>query len=371
MTIRYKCEECGAVLNIKDELAGTVGHCPRCKVEFKVPAPDEGAVVGKDAVGKEIATVAGPPAAEGQKRPVGAFNEDDIESILEASGPVKSASDYRVGADGFDEESGESDDERPASRRQSRHSNDPADADEDDSGEAEADEDDSDRRRKKKKMGKGAVKEGAAKGDSAESASIARNLMGRGDQTVVREEKKGGRPFGGADGGRDEDKGEFSAKEVAGYFAKRTWPLIIGLTAFIGLCYWLYTSLSPGVNLPFLVPVSGTVTLDGKPLAKALVRFQPIPEPGAKPNLYLATPVGSTDENGKYELLYLVVNDKRIFGAPLGKHMVVINATDKVGGELLPLRYSYPPKSKLTATVVKGMPPQNFDLTSEEEPSSQ
>ncbi len=53
MTIRYKCEECGAVLNIKDELAGTLGHCPRCKVEssrFRAPEDDEDALTDKKPV---------------------------------------------------------------------------------------------------------------------------------------------------------------------------------------------------------------------------------------------------------------------------------------------------------------------------------
>jgi hypothetical protein len=327
MTIRYKCEECGAVLNIKDELAGTLGHCPRCKVEFKVPVLDEKAVAGK-----EPAAV-GTPAAEGQNLPTGAFSEDDIESILQSPGPAKSTSDYGVADD---------DDEPPA-------------------------DDETDEKETKKKRKGRSDKVATAKSDSAESAAIAKNLMGRGDHSAGRDEKKGGRPFGGADGGRDEVRQEFTTSEVARYFAKRTWPLFLGLVAFVALCYWLYTSLSPGVNLPALVPVSGTVTLDGKPLAKAMVKFQPIPEPGAKANLFLAAPVGETDDHGKYELLYLVVNEKRVYGAPLGKHLVVINAADKQGGELLPSRYSYPPKSILSATVVKGMPPQNFDLKSGEE----
>ena len=38
MTIRFTCAQCGSVLKIKDELAGTDGHCPKCKTEFVVPA---------------------------------------------------------------------------------------------------------------------------------------------------------------------------------------------------------------------------------------------------------------------------------------------------------------------------------------------
>jgi hypothetical protein len=352
MTIRYKCDECGAVLNIKDELAGTLGHCPRCKVEFQVPAPD-----GTVTAGKESATVAGKPAAEGEKRPAGAFSEDDIENILGAPGAVKSAGGFDSG-DEFDEGASDADDELSTART-SRRSD-----DSDDGGVDDDDESDSDRRRKNKSKNKGSTK---AKGDSEESAAIARNLMGRGDHAAARDEKRGGRPFGGAEGGRDEVKREYTITEVAGYFAKHFWPVLAGCVVLLGICIWLYYSLTPGVNLPSLVRVTGTVTMDGKPLKKALVKFQPIPEAGAKLTQAMATAFGFTDDNGKYELVYMVINEKQIFGAPLGQHQVVITANDSKGIEIVPLRYSYGPKSVLRATVAKGMPPQDFDLSSKEE----
>ncbi|MDB5389355.1 MAG: hypothetical protein JWM11_5001, partial [Planctomycetaceae bacterium] len=40
MTIRFKCVECNSVMKIKDEKAGTTGHCPKCKKEFVVPQPE-------------------------------------------------------------------------------------------------------------------------------------------------------------------------------------------------------------------------------------------------------------------------------------------------------------------------------------------
>lgn len=40
MTIRFTCDECGSVLKIKDELAGTKGKCPKCKTAFVVPQPN-------------------------------------------------------------------------------------------------------------------------------------------------------------------------------------------------------------------------------------------------------------------------------------------------------------------------------------------
>lgn len=41
MTIRYTCTECGAVLKIKDEKAGTEGKCPKCRTPFTVPTASE------------------------------------------------------------------------------------------------------------------------------------------------------------------------------------------------------------------------------------------------------------------------------------------------------------------------------------------
>src|SRR5437016_2890406 len=100
MTIRYKCNECGAALNIKDELAGTQGHCPRCQVEFTVPAPDESAEADKAAT-----VVASEQAPERKKSASGEITDDDIESFLEAGGPVSSSIDRPVAlAEGSDED---------------------------------------------------------------------------------------------------------------------------------------------------------------------------------------------------------------------------------------------------------------------------
>lgn len=41
MTIRYKCIGCESVLKIKDEKAGGKGKCPKCKLEFVVPFPED------------------------------------------------------------------------------------------------------------------------------------------------------------------------------------------------------------------------------------------------------------------------------------------------------------------------------------------
>src|SRR5712671_3398652 len=99
MTIRYKCKECGALLNVKDELAGTQGHCPRCQVEFTVPAADD-----RSAGEKEPAAVAEQPALEKRERSAGGFSEDDIGDILASGGGPSSTVRSRDSGGGFEDE---------------------------------------------------------------------------------------------------------------------------------------------------------------------------------------------------------------------------------------------------------------------------
>lgn len=84
-----------------------------------------------------------------------------------------------------------------------------------------------------------------------------------------------------------------------------------------------------GDQLP-VVPVTGTVTLDGQPLAGALVEFQPY-DPQGSPSY------GSTDDKGKYELAFSHTRK----GAWVGEHLVRIstrNENERVP-EKLPPRY--------------------------------
>jgi hypothetical protein len=69
---------------------------------------------------------------------------------------------------------------------------------------------------------------------------------------------------------------------------------------------------------PVFAPVSGVVTLDGQPYARAVVSFQPIgtaanPNPGRGSSAY-------TDENGRFVL----TSDNQVNGAVVCKHRVRI-----------------------------------------------
>jgi len=112
---------------------------------------------------------------------------------------------------------------------------------------------------------------------------------------------------------------------------------------------------------PELGTVTGTVTLDGEPLANAQVEFQPRQ---GSPSY------GTTDRLGRYELEY--TKDKP--GAIVGTHVVRITTqttrTDASGNEVqvpqrVPERYNY--RSELIEQVAPGENKIDFRLESEAE----
>lgn len=114
-------------------------------------------------------------------------------------------------------------------------------------------------------------------------------------------------------------------------------------------------------SLPELVPVSGQVTLDQKPLAKATLQFIPI----GSSRGHICTAI--TDDNGRYEAMAAETHK----GLPVGEFQVVCNKWVLADGsdlppdtmappweigakELLPPRYSDETRSQLKAIVPPG-----------------
>ena len=127
-----------------------------------------------------------------------------------------------------------------------------------------------------------------------------------------------------------------------------------------------------GPSRPTTIPVSGTVTLDGKPVAGAQVML--LPEEEGRPAQ------GTTDEAGEFTLGTFETAD----GALPGSHAVTVVArrisgvnadADGLEGDiapggvkvqwLVPQRYSDPKTSGLTVTVESGMDPMKLQLTSQ------
>ncbi len=119
------------------------------------------------------------------------------------------------------------------------------------------------------------------------------------------------------------------------------------------------------------VVVSGVVTMDGKPLDRAMVSF--IPMGGATQGNGGS---GLTDSTGKYELSSQV-GDAVVVGTPPGKYKVLISKMIKPDGsvadpkeppmmsaarESVPLKYSDFATGTLSETVSTSGGTYNFDL---------
>ncbi len=106
---------------------------------------------------------------------------------------------------------------------------------------------------------------------------------------------------------------------------------------------------------PELAPVTGRITLDGEPLEKADILFQP---DGSKP-----PSSGRADAAGRYELAY----KRGIMGGSVGPNTVRITISPDVvpNPPNIPARYNT--DSELTREVKSGPNEFNFDLTTNEE----
>jgi hypothetical protein len=112
-----------------------------------------------------------------------------------------------------------------------------------------------------------------------------------------------------------------------------------------------------------LLPVSGRITLDGRPLPRGSVTLRSEPT-GATWH----QPTGTIDKPGEY-----VVYTNGRPGAPAGSYRVTVFATETTTAadgtahpglpkSLIPLRYNQPEQSPLRLTVATKPPPNGYDL---------
>ena len=112
-------------------------------------------------------------------------------------------------------------------------------------------------------------------------------------------------------------------------------------------------------DAPDTVPVSGTITMDGEPLADARVVFA-----AANPADRLRTVSGITDSSGEYELEFTSSQS----GAQPGKYLVSVSTyrEDEEGGaprpETVPANYNA--QTTLTAEVSADSKVHDFELDS-------
>ncbi|WP_417385005.1 carboxypeptidase regulatory-like domain-containing protein [Gimesia sp.] len=113
----------------------------------------------------------------------------------------------------------------------------------------------------------------------------------------------------------------------------------------------LVAGCGSGEETPPLAEVSGTVTIDGKPVSGASVIFEP--------KFQAASASGGTDKDGKFTLMY-----GDISGAAIGDYIVRVfhygDDPELPQESLVP--ESYGAASTLTATVKEGKNEIDFDL---------
>ena len=108
------------------------------------------------------------------------------------------------------------------------------------------------------------------------------------------------------------------------------------------------TLVGCGAAEPSLAEVHGTVRLDGKPLANAMLEFNP--EQGD-------TSYGTTNEAGKYRLRF----DRKRAGAVIGKHKVRITTEEE---SRVRLASRYHEETELVENVAPGTNRIDFELKS-------
>lgn len=120
---------------------------------------------------------------------------------------------------------------------------------------------------------------------------------------------------------------------------------------------------------PELVPVTGTITLDGQPVQQAVIRFLPDNSKGTKGPIAL----GVVESSGRYSLTSPGGRD----GVIEGHHLVTIICEEQAEREVsegvfetvgdkchVPAHYASEKTSELTAEVTTDSNEVNFDLRS-------
>ena len=108
-----------------------------------------------------------------------------------------------------------------------------------------------------------------------------------------------------------------------------------------------------GKSGPQVAPVHGRVTLDGRPLARADITFQPEAARRAS--------IGRTDDDGLYELAY----KRGQPGAIVGKHTVHVEVSSELVKNPPPIPARYAANSELHHQVEPGDNEINFKLKSD------
>lgn len=138
---------------------------------------------------------------------------------------------------------------------------------------------------------------------------------------------------------------------------------MLKLVCALSLSVLMFTGCGP--DLPEMGTVTGTVTMNGKPIQGVEVVFSPAPVEGK----VAKSSKGITDESGKFTLTYRAPDGTPAEGAAVGKHVVTLVDILHIESRetRVPYRFSHDlasvSKSPFEQTVAAGDQQFDFDLT--------
>lgn len=363
MSIRYECDQCGSVLKIKEDLAGKPGKCPKCKTPFTVPAAADESETANEVATAESSEDSEPHLAE--SRPGASSGDFDVDAFLSSdddsnvkstpkaakgSRPTKEI-DADLSLDEPDEPStakgskSRSSGEKAAEVFQIRRGPDapgksaPASSSglDDESGEQSA-----------------PTRRPPGTNPNAPAANIASDLLSK-------SAKKGKKAKWDEVEPDKKEEPSFDWEGLRYEARTKLLPVLGGGAALLLLGYFLVAPLFGGKGfVPKLGTVTGTVSVNGKPLAGVTVWLHPEQrkQESKGKSFLVGSSVGQTDATGHYELMYDPKNGVR--GAIIGKSRVEIATSDYTG-----ISEKYHPNNTTpeTVEVKEGKQVINLDLS--------
>jgi hypothetical protein len=354
MAIRYECDLCGSVLRIKDDLAGKPGKCPKCKTAFTVPAADgtadsSGEIVtsqDSDEAESMLATTKSGKAIEDFD--LDAFLSDDADGNRKSTktGPSKprrdddESSDSASGSDGRSKKAkkAEEDDGFSISRGPDAPSKRP-------SKQSSAAEDD------KVDEPSAPTRRPPGTNPNAPASNIASDLLSK-------SAKKGKKTSWNEIEAEKKEEVQFDWEGLRREVLKKALPIVVGgIVLVFGVVKLVNSAMGRKAFVPPLGQVTGTLTINAKPLEGAEIWFYP-ENPKIKSGdkeFKVTASLGRTDAAGHYELTY--VGDLK--GAVIGTCRIQIVA---LGRQDVAPQY-LGDKSTATQTVKKGKQIINLELS--------
>lgn len=358
MTIRVTCDQCGSVLKIKDELAGTDGKCPKCKTRFVVPQPTT-----DDAVEEPVAegtpeppVVSSPTSAKAAPKPSHKSPEKPPAKIPEKS-PRKPAEDAEFDPVSFlmdgPKKKPTLDSEPESASRSPKSNGSPSRQgggfsldDEDSAPEPEVDK-------------PAPTRKWGAKKDASAAATADRSLGGSTNaaKDLLAKSMEDSRARA-SEMPEEPPRFDFDYKGFIREIGVKGFGTAGGIVVAVFGLYWAMTSMMTSkVTLPPLGYVSGTVTSGGKPAVGVMVSFRPIEleVEGARGKEKARDSVGVTDANGEYDLYYL----PEVEGVKVGPCRIILESTDPL--VVVPADYGLTSQHKVD--VKKGSnPPHKIEF---------